>query len=60
MSTTAKKDARMLYAREVDRLYRLRHGTAAEAWKNGTLRGKMRGTRLCVSAKRAQEIWGEG
>lgn len=49
-----------LYARAIDRLYGLTHGTAAAAWKAGKIPGKRcpRGIRL--SAKVAEELWGEG
>lgn len=55
---TATKDPRLLYAREADRLYRLRSGTVADAYRAGKIPGRRRGNKTLVSAKRAEELWG--
>jgi hypothetical protein len=49
---------RLLSCREVDRAYRLRNGTAAEAWRQGQLPGRRSGRRILVSATRADELFG--
>lgn len=51
-------DARLLYAREADRSFRLRNGTAANAYRAGQIPGRVRGRRVLISAKRAEELWG--
>lgn len=50
----------LLTCREADRLYRLRHGTSAAAFRAGRLPGKVRGRAILVSAKRADELFGLG
>lgn len=53
-----RTDARLLSCRQVDALYRLRKGTAAAAFRAGSLPGRERGRAIYVSAKRAQELYG--
>jgi len=43
---------------ECERIYGLRHGTAGKAVRAGVIKGRARGTRIIVSAKRAAELWG--
>lgn len=52
------QDVRLRTLAEVERIYRLRHGTAGDAWRAGKLPGKRRGNRVLVSAKRAEELYG--
>ena len=51
-------DRRLLFAREADRAYRLRNGTAAAAYRSGQIPGRVAGRKILISAKRADELWG--
>ena len=51
-------DRRVLSLAEVERAYRLRHGTAGEDFRAGKLPGRKRGRAIIVSAKRAEELYG--
>lgn len=52
------RDRRVLTLSAVDRLYGRRNGTAAELYRAGRLPGRVRGRRIEVSAKRAEELLG--
>lgn len=52
------RDPRLLSCREVERLYRLRHGVASAMVRSGALPARRRGRAIMVSAKRAAELFG--
>lgn len=52
------QDARLLYVREAERMYRIGHGKIRAMVKAKTLRGIRRGARTLVSAKQVEEVLG--
>ena len=53
-----RRDKRLLSLRECERIYRLRNGTAGDAFRRGLLPGRKTPKATWVSAKRAEELWG--
>jgi hypothetical protein len=56
--TRPATDHRLLFAGEVDRLYRRRRGATSADVAAGKLRAQRRGRYTLVSAKRAEELYG--
>lgn len=53
-------DVRLLFVREAETMYRLRHGQIRAMIKAKRLRGIKRGRRTLVSAKQCEEVLGVG
>lgn len=55
---TGGEGLQLLSCREVDRQYRLRHGTAAREVRLGRVPAKRRGRAWYILARRAALVWG--
>ncbi len=54
------EEKRLMSARSIDRVYSLRHGTAARAVRDGLLPARQRGRTLWCDARHAERLFGTG